>query len=116
MHQAELVRFISGIDRQEERRFEDTMAIIDMYYKFTPTAFTNGQQQNSAEQNLGSCKVFSFAMRHKLSESQTLKLFGQYYQDVLATPQGAEHQNIRQFMQHGWAGIRFTGTPLLLKS
>ena len=116
MSQAELEKFISRIDTAEAGRFEDTMAVIAACYEFTPTAFTNGEQQNNADENLGSCKVFSFAKLHQLSEIQTLKLFGQFYQDVLATPQGHDHQNIRQFMQHGWQGIKFTATALVLKS
>jgi hypothetical protein len=34
-------------------------------------------------------------------------MFGQHCRDLVATPQGNEHQNIRQFMQHGWQGVLF---------
>jgi hypothetical protein len=34
----------------------------------------------------------------------------------LATPQGSDHQNIRQFMKHGWDGVLFSQLALELKS
>ncbi|WP_390904125.1 HopJ type III effector protein [Shewanella phaeophyticola] len=102
--------------RAHELRFEDTMALIDANYDFTPSAFKNGDQLNDAGQNSGSCKVFAFGQIQQLSEQQTLQLFGQHYRDVLATPQGSDHQNIRQFMLHGWAGILFSQLALTLKN
>ena len=35
------------------------------------------------------------------------QLWGQYYRDVLATPDGTDHQNIRNFMKNGWDGVDF---------
>jgi len=93
--------------------FNDTVALIDEYYDFTPTAFTNGAIRNEAGQNNGSCKLFSFARLNSLSPQQTLDCFGDYYRkDVLGNPQGADHQNIRNFMKSGWGGIRFEGEAL----
>jgi len=92
--------------------FADTMTVIDTNYIFTPCAFSNGQQQNEAGQNSGSCKLFAFAKLHKLDQQQTLHCFGQYYQDVLNTPTGEDHQNIRSFMMTGWQGISFNEAPL----
>ena len=63
------------------------MAVIESQYNFTETAFTNGQQSNAANENLGSCKLFSFAKLNGLSEAQTLACFGAYYRDdVLGSP------------------------------
>jgi hypothetical protein len=31
---------------------------------------------------------------------------------VLKNPDGTDHQNIRNFMKHGWDGVRFEGEPL----
>lgn len=99
--------------RPETIRFEQTMAVIEAQYQFTPTAFTNGEVRNDAGQNSGSCKLFAFAHLQGLSEAQTLACFGDYYRiDVLNHPQAQDHQNIRNFMRFGWAGIRFEGTPL----
>lgn len=96
--------------------FSDTMAVIEDNYEFTPTAFQNGSLKNEAGQNSGSCKLFSFAQLHKLTEAQTLACFGDYYRiDVLQHPEAQDHQNIRNFMQFGWSGIQFEGNVLSKK-
>ena len=93
--------------------FQDTMAVIEQYYDFTPTTFMNGQVTNQAGENSGSCKIFSFAQRQQLTPEQTLQCFGDFYrEDVLKHPKASDHQNIRQFIQHGWDGIVFTGNAL----
>jgi hypothetical protein len=97
----------------ETIEFADTMSVIDTLYIHTPTAFCNGAIRNEAGQNNGSCKLFAFARLHGLDEQQTLACFGRYYRDdVLGNPEGGDHQNIRQFMQHGWAGITHDGDAL----
>ncbi len=96
--------------------FKDTMALIDTHYEFVEIAFNNGNVSNAAGQNSGSCKILSFARRQGLSVDKTLALFGQYYrEDVLQHPQGEDHQNIRQFMLHGWDGVEFYGEALTEK-
>ncbi len=100
----------------ETNQFENTISTIDEHYKFTPTEFKNGNLVNEENQNNGSCKIFSFAQLKNLTEQQTLHCFGDYYRkDVLENPQGSDHQNIRNFMQSGWAGISFTKQPLTPK-
>ncbi len=69
-------------------QFSDTMNIVDALYNFTPCAFSNGNTQNEAGENNGSCKLFAFAKLNDFSEPQTLALFGQFYRDVLTTPEG----------------------------
>ncbi|MCL9809482.1 HopJ type III effector protein [Flavobacterium luminosum] len=100
---------------QNFKNFQEIIAHIDENYEFTPTAFKNGNQYNQAGENNGSCKVFSYAKMHNLSKEDTLLLFGQYYQDVLNTPEGTDHQNIRNFMVYGWEGITFEGEALKSK-
>ena len=96
--------------------FNSTIALIDAHYDFTPSAFRNGELNNDAGQSNGSCKIFSFAKQHKLTPQQTLHCFGTYYRDaVLMHPQGTDHQNIRNFIKSGWAGIVFQGDALTLK-
>jgi hypothetical protein len=96
--------------------FNDTMALIAAMYEFTPTRFCNGSLVSDAGQNSGSCKIFSFGQLHGLSEQQTLHCFGAYYRDdVFKHPQGTDHQNIRNFMATGWAGITFDGIALTVK-
>ncbi|MBI1174348.1 MAG: type III effector [Sideroxydans sp.] len=96
--------------------FNETIAVVDALYDFTPTAFRNGELLNAAGQNNGSCKLFSFAQQHGLSPQQTLHCFGDYYRkDVLDHPDGTDHQNIRNFMRSGWDGIAFDGSALAAK-
>lgn len=95
--------------------FADVLALIDSGYQHQPTAFKNGDAYNQADQNQGSAKVFSFAKLNKLAEQDTLKLFAEHYQAVLEHPDAQDHQNIRQFMKHGWLGIAFEGDALLKK-
>ncbi|MFB9055122.1 HopJ type III effector protein [Mariniflexile ostreae] len=93
--------------------FSETMAVIDQYYDFTPTAFKNGTLNNSAGENSGSCKLFSFAKKQKLSKAETLACFGKFYtDDVLKDPNGSGHQNIRNFIKTGFDGLVFEGNPL----
>lgn len=95
--------------------FDDTLAVIDAHYDFTPTAFQNGGVDNPAGTNSGSCKVFSFAKLHGLSDAQTLAMFAQHYQNVLDEPDGDAHANIRAFMQTGLSGVVFTADALTRK-
>jgi DNA-binding IscR family transcriptional regulator len=100
----------------ETIHFKDVIAHIDENYDFTPTKFKNGNTVNKADQNNGSCKVFSFAKLNNLSKEDTLKLFGEFYtEDVLKNPEGTDHQNIRNFMEFGWDGISFEGEALAKK-
>ncbi|MDY6449351.1 HopJ type III effector protein [Acinetobacter faecalis] len=96
-------------------KFSDVIAFIEARYTHTPTAFKNGTQANAATENQGSAKVFSFAQINSLNQEQTLSLFAEHYASVLATPETTDHQNIRQFMIHGWDGISFDGTALIAK-
>lgn len=96
--------------------FTEVMEVIDNHYSFCPTAFTNGNTVNEENTNNGSCKVFSFAKLHNLSEQATLNAFGEYYSiDVLQHPENDDHQNIRNFMKSGWKGIVFTSQALTAK-
>lgn len=93
--------------------FTEVMNTIDSHYHFTATSFNNGDTSNDAGQNNGSCKIFAFAKLHNLSQASTLSCFGQYYtNDVLKNPDGVDHQNIRQFIIHGWSGVTFSEDPL----
>jgi hypothetical protein len=96
--------------------FPETIAVIEENYLFTPTAFQNGDTHNAAGTNSGSCKLFAFAKLQNLSQAETLACFGAFYRDeVLGDPEGTNHQNIRNFMIHGWDGIQFEGEALVLK-
>ena len=97
--------------------FADTIATVDENYEFTPTAFRNGDLENSAGQNSGSCKLLSLAKLHNLSIEQTLHCFGDYYRvDVLQHPDATDHQNIRNFIRYGWDGVVFENPALIKKT
>ena len=98
-----------------KKSFPETIAYIDENYLFTPTGFKNGNQLNNAGENNGSCKIFAFAQMQQLSKEETLLLFGDFYQDVLSSPDATDHQNIRNFMIFGWEGIHFEGEALQVK-
>jgi len=98
--------------KEQSISFTDVIAFIEAKYKHTPTAFRNGEAYNEATQNQGSAKVFAFARLNNLNVEDTLSLFAEHYQSVLAHPEATDHQNIRQFMVHGWVGIKFEGEAL----
>ncbi|WP_299692210.1 HopJ type III effector protein [uncultured Vibrio sp.] len=101
----------------ENVQFEDTMHVIEAYYEFSETEFRNGDVVNAAGQNNGSCKIFAFGLEQNLSPDQTLACFGQFYRnDVLGFPNNTDHQNIRNFMSHGWSGIQFSQPALTAKA
>jgi len=100
-------------EQGEQVKFTEVMQVISDNYHYSPSRFSNGNLVNESGTNEGSCKLFSFAKLHNLTELQTLYCFGQYYrEDVLKKPQGDDHSNIRNFMVTGWQGIRFNSTVL----
>ena len=114
----ELELFLNRLETQPKSiEFPDVIELINGLYTYIPTAFRNCEMHSEAGQNTGSCKIFAFARLHELSKEQTLSLFGAYYRaDVLKTPEGDSHPNIRQFMKTGWEDIEFDGVPLRAKS
>jgi hypothetical protein len=108
--------FIQALKAGEQLDFEDTIAMIAENFDYIPTRFTNGLSStaviNEAGTNEGSCKIFAFAKLMALDEITTLACFGRFYQDVLNTPDGNDHQNIRNFIKDGWIGIVFDTAAL----
>lgn len=86
-------------------QFADVVALIDEHYHYQPIEFYNGTVFNSKATNEGSAKVFSLAQLHGLNQVDTLKLFAEHHQAVLANPEGDDHANIRNFMYYGWQGF-----------
>ena len=100
----------------ETVQFGEVLDVITEFYQYRPTAFKNGDTENAEGQNEGSCKLFAFAMINKFNKKETLHLFGNYYrEDVLGSPEGTDHQNIRNFIKYGWEGIDFESTALYEK-
>jgi hypothetical protein len=108
----QLLTLITAL-KENTLAFNNVIEFIEKYYRHQPTAFKNGDAYNEATQNQGSAKVFAFAQINNLSAADTLYLFSEHYQSVLANPTASDHQNIRQFMAHGWPGIVFEGEALV---
>jgi hypothetical protein len=109
-----LADFLQSIEN-DTHVFATTLAFINEWYEFTPTAFRNGTVANTAEQNQGSCRVLAFALLEKLSAEQALKCFGEHYRDVLATPDVDNHLNLRRLQKEGLVDIHFDSAPLRRK-
>ena len=107
--------FIQLSTEPETISFQQSIGMIDQMYHFQPCDFKNGELHNPAGEDTGACKILAFGSLHQLSEPQTLFLFGDYYQEVLADPKGDDHPNIRNFMRSGWDGVSFERQPLSLK-
>ncbi|MCQ6259123.1 HopJ type III effector protein [Pseudomonas sp. Q11] len=95
-----------------EHIFADTLAFISNGYDYQPLPFKNGDVDNAAGQNEGSCKALGLALLEGLSDEEALLAFGEHYRSVLATPEGSDHGNIRALMTHGLAGVKFGAQPL----
>jgi len=111
---AQLITLLANL-KAGSTSFNQVIEFIETYYQHQATAFKNGEAVNEATQNQGSAKVFAFAQLNELSENDTLYLFAEHYQSVLANPDGLDHQNIRQFRLNGWKGIVFYGEALIEK-
>ncbi|MFD9522514.1 HopJ type III effector protein [Streptomyces sp. NPDC059979] len=99
-----------------EHEFADTLAFITAQYDYRLQAFRNGELENAAGENEGSCKTLGLALLEGLSDQEALLAFGEHYRSVLATPNDTDHGNIRNLMVHGLAGVKFAGQPLARKS
>jgi len=97
---------------QGNHAFADTLAFVAEHYHYQPTAFRNGEVDNAAGQNEGSCKTLGLARLEGLSDKEALLAFGEHYRSVLQTPEGSDHANIRALIAHGLAGVSFQGEPL----
>jgi len=99
----------------DDLKFEEFIELCDEQYEYGLVEFKNGDVTNKPGENDGSAKVLSYAALADMDKDTTLKLWGQYYRDVLATPDGSDHQNIRNFMKSGWDGVDFSNGIALTK-
>lgn len=113
----QLKTFLDNLQSSPELiEFQDTMAVIEAAYLYSPTEFKNGKLVNQTGENEGSCKLFAFAKLNNFNKEDTLACFGTYYrEDVLLNPGSDNHQNIRNFMKTGWDGIKFENEALTSK-
>lgn len=99
--------FAEKVKSGAEVTFQETMDIIDNHYTYFEVPFTNGEMVNEPNQNVGSSKIFSFALMTGMDEQATLRLFGEHYKSVLENPDGTDHANIRNFKKVGWTTVSF---------
>ncbi|MDR8014584.1 HopJ type III effector protein [Ectopseudomonas guguanensis] len=102
--------------QQDDYAFSETLAFVAEHYHYQPSAFRNGDVENAAGQNEGSCKTLALALLEGLSRDEALRAFGEHYRSVLATPQGSDHGNIRALMAHGLEGVKFERQALTPKA
>ena len=110
-HHADVSALLNGLN-QKKLGFDDVIDFIDQRYRFTPVSFTNGEAHNDVGENEGSAKVFGLAKLHTLNQLDTLTLFGEHYDAVLAKPAGVDHANIRNFIHWGWQAFLMEHNPL----
>lgn len=111
IRQADVSALLNGVHKRT-LSFADVINFIDDFYRYTPVGFTNGEQHNAAGDNQASAKVFGFALLHGLNQLDTLTLFAEHYRQVLATPNGNDHANIRNFLHWGWQAFSMPHNPL----
>lgn len=102
--------------QQDSHLFSDTLAFIAQHYQYQPTAFSNGDVQNAAGENEGSCKLLGLAVLEGFSTQEALLAFGEHYRAVLAKPEAEDHRNIRTLMRQGLEAVHFVQPPLAPKS
>ena len=98
--------------RSGQHLFSQTLAFIAEHYQYSPSSFSNGSVENAAGQNEGSCKTLGLAQLEGFSDEEALLAFGEHYRDVLATPTGTDHSNIRALQTHGLSAVRFNQVAL----
>ncbi|GIZ11289.1 HopJ type III effector protein [Pseudomonas sp. NCCP-436] len=102
--------------QQDDFAFSETLAFVAEHYDYQPSAFRNGDVENAAGQNEGSCKTLGLALLEGFSQDEALRAFGEHYRSVLATPDGSDHGNIRALMNYGLEGVSFEQPPLRRKA
>lgn len=111
IRQSDVSALLNGLNKKAIG-FNDVINFIDDFYRYTPVRFVNGLLHNEPGENEGSAKVFGFAKHHSLNQLDTLRLFGEHYHQVVATPNGTDHPNIRNFLHWGWQGFLMEKNPL----
>ena len=101
--------------RNRNHPFSETLAFIASAYDYQPSRFFNGNVENAAGENEGSCKTIGLAVLEGFSTEEALLAFGEHYQSVLQNPSGTDHRNIRALMETGLPGVRFDQQPLRRK-
>lgn len=86
-----------------------TIKALKYFYKIPNSGFSIGNCVNGPNENTGSLLIFMYARAGKqvLSNDQIKELFAEAWDEVVEDPEGSSHQNIRNFIQYGIAGVVF---------
>ena len=60
--------------------------------------------------------MFALGQLLQLDKDTTLRLFGEHYRDVVATPDVDNHHNLRRVLREGTGNITFDQFPLKAKA
>ena len=96
-------------------RLSAILAVIRMFYLIEPQEFEVGSYHNALGDNLDTLAIIGYAEVHHLTDSETLAMFCEAYTEVLNSPDGDNHPNIRAFMDVGHKGFRLKFFPLQLR-
>mmetsp|Transcript_20097 Transcript_20097/g.40238 ORF Transcript_20097/g.40238 Transcript_20097/m.40238 type:complete len:208 (+) Transcript_20097:51-674(+) len=108
--------FLQNVEMNPEGfTFNEFIEMVEGCYETGLIEWSNGSQKNPPGTNEGSAHVLSLAALADLPKEKALLLWAEHYRDVLATPDGDDHQNIRQFMEKGWDGVDFSNGISLTK-
>lgn len=105
--------FLQSIE-SDAHSFADTLAFIDRWFHYSPSAFDFHELHSTADQNQGSCKILALAQLLKLSPQQALLCFGEHYRQLNMSEE-TTHLNLRKLAQQGLTEIHFERFPLTQK-
>ena len=73
----ECKEFAEGVKSGNSVTFKEVIDMIDKHYDYFEVPFQNGDLKSAPNENVGSSKIFSFAMLTQMDEKATLGLFGE---------------------------------------
>lgn len=113
---SECEMFNNNIDMDSSNlMLEDVLETINSHYETQLLEYRVGNIVNKQGENEATGLILSYAALSNMNQETTLKLWGQYYRDVLKNPTGTDHANIREFMKTGWKGVPFENGIALTK-
>ncbi len=89
---------------------DQNIALIKKYCIVPPQAFRVAYHYNQIGLHEETLLILGFATVAQLTLEDTLALFAEWYQAVLAEVDGAECKNIRLLQQYGLEAVTFLGT------
>mgnify|MGYP002715060916 CR=1 FL=1 len=69
--------------QQDDYAFSETLAFVAEHYDYQPSAFRNGDVENAAGQNEGSCKTLGLALLEGLSQGELVRAADAVVKDAI---------------------------------